>query len=76
VCLSASALGGAGAALIIGNWAFREAARPGVFAAGSGLGLLTGSLGSMCVGVAGVIALLAGFALAIAAQRLVIGSKR
>ncbi len=75
VCLAASALGGVSAAILIGNWALTEHARPSMLAAASGLGLLTGSIGSMCVGGIGVIALLAGYALAMLAQRLVLGGQ-
>ncbi len=65
VCLGASALGGVGAGLVVDAWARRAHVRGTVVAVASGFGLLTGAMGTTCVGLRGVAALAGGFALAL-----------
>ncbi|MBL8914526.1 MAG: hypothetical protein JNM17_27730 [Archangium sp.] len=67
-CFGTSAIGGAAAGALIGSWAFEKHVPGLLLATASAFGLLTGAMGSTCVGAAGAVALLAGFALGIAAQ--------
>jgi hypothetical protein len=68
LCFGTSAIGGAAAGALIGSWAFEKRVSARLLLAASALGLLTGAMGSTCVGFAGVIALATGFSLGIAAQ--------
>jgi hypothetical protein len=73
LCLGSSALGGAVAGAIIARLAFEKRFSRGRLVTALGFGLLTGSMGSTCAGVWGLVALLAGFTLVsgFLAQRLV-----
>ncbi|MDP1919209.1 MAG: TolC family protein [Myxococcales bacterium] len=62
LCLGSSALGGAAAGALISIWAFEKHFSLPRLATALGFGLLTASMASTCVGVWGVLALAAGFA--------------
>lgn len=68
VCLAAAALGGIGAGLIVSRWTRREGGSVVITAAA--LGLLTGSMGSSCVGLNGVLMLALGFSMTMAVASL------
>jgi len=70
VCLAACGLGGAGGGLLVGSWARRYRAPAPVAAAAALFGISTGTMGSSCVGTAGVLLLAAGFAAALLFQLL------
>lgn len=61
VCLAACALGGLGGGLLVGRWARRTGAPLMQLGAAAGFGILTGTLGSSCVGVTGVALVAAAF---------------
>lgn len=69
VCLASSALGGVGAGLLLSRWrSVRETPRRLMLAAG--LVLLTGAMGTSCVGLNGVLALSLGLGLSLVAAEL------
>lgn len=67
-CIGTSALGGAAAGALIGSWAFEKRISSLLLLTASAFGLLTGAMGSTCVGILGVVALAVGFGLGVAAQ--------
>lgn len=67
-CFGTSALGGAAAGALIGSWAFEKRVSALVLLTASSFGLLTGAMGSTCVGFLGVVALTVGFGLGVAVQ--------
>jgi hypothetical protein len=67
-CFATSALGGAAAGALIGSWAFEKRVSALLLLTASAFGLLTGAMGSTCVGLLGVVALAIGFGLGVAVQ--------
>jgi hypothetical protein len=67
-CFGTSALGGAAAGALIGSWAFERRVSAPLLLTASAFGLLTGAMGSTCVGLLGVVALAIGFGLGVAVQ--------
>lgn len=67
-CFTTSALGGASAGVLIGAWAFSKRVTAPLLVTASAFGILTGALGSTCVGLLGVGALAVGFGLGVAGQ--------
>ncbi len=67
-CFGTSALGGAAAGAIIGSWAFKKHVSAPLLATASAFGLLTGAMGSTCVGFLGLVFLAVGFGLGVAVQ--------
>lgn len=67
-CFGTSALGGAAAGALIGSWAFEKRVSAMLLVTASAFGLLTGAMGSTCVGLLGVVALVIGFGLGVAVQ--------
>lgn len=67
-CFGVSALGGAAAGALIGSWAFEQRVSALHFLTASSFGLLTGAMGSSCVGMFGVVALAVGVGLGVAVQ--------
>lgn len=67
-CFATSALGGAAAGALIGSWAFEKRVSALLLLTASAFGLLTGAMGSTCVGLLGVVALAIGFWLGVAVQ--------
>lgn len=67
-CFATSALGGAAAGAFIGSWAFEKRVSALLLLTASAFGLLTGAMGSTCVGLLGVVALAIGFGLGVAVQ--------
>ncbi len=66
LCLGSSALGGAAAGAIIARWAFEKRFSAGRLAMALGFGVLTGAMGSTCVGSRGVVALVVGLVVGVA----------
>ncbi|HEV8246872.1 MAG TPA: hypothetical protein VGP93_13935, partial [Polyangiaceae bacterium] len=64
-CLAASALGGALAALVVVGYGGRRQRSLRFWLLSSALALLTGALGSTCVGLAGVICVALGYGFAL-----------
>lgn len=67
-CFGTSALGGAAAGALIGSWAFARRVSPLLLVTASAFGLLTGAMGTTCVGFTGVVALVVGFGLGVGVQ--------
>lgn len=67
-CFGTSALGGAAAGALIGSWAFEKRVSLLRVVTASSFGILTGAMGTTCVGLTGAAALTVGFALGIAVQ--------
>ena len=67
-CFGTSALGGAAAGALIGSWAFKKHVSALLLVTASAFGLLTGAMGSTCVGLLGVGALVVGFGLGVAVE--------
>jgi hypothetical protein len=61
-CIPACFAGGVAAGIIIDFVTLRRANKVGFWMAASGVGLLTGAMGSVCSGVLGLVGLLVGFA--------------
>lgn len=57
LCLTACALGGVAAGLLIGAWAVRRTATAAMWGAAGTAALLTGTMGCSCAGLTGVAAL-------------------
>lgn len=66
LCLGSSAVGGAAAGAIIARWAFEKRFSAGRLVVALGFGVLTGAMGSTCVGSRGLVALVVGFVVGVA----------
>lgn len=70
VCLAASALGGVGAGVLVSRWPALQQERGAVVLTAAAMGLLVGAMGSSCVGLNGVLALVLGFGVTLTGARL------
>lgn len=69
-CFVSSGLGGIGSGLIVGGWWRKKHARLAIVATAAGVGLVTGAMGTTCIGSKGHALMAAGFVAAFAVQWL------
>lgn len=70
VCLASSAVGGLGAGVIVGSRRLHRRVRGATLAAAAGFAVITGAMGTTCVGLRGFALFVAGFSAAFAVQWL------